>query len=399
MKYIFIEKWIETQTGDKFVQLLENERFSRTVTSRIIPESELRNVYNTNDCCNFELKDNGFVITNINIPILNMPRQEVRSEADTLYTMKPALRCIYDLFEELMDDNAYLFYDTGIETLTRAQNYVTDFIPKYSQGTMSVYVTANNNGYWRSKKIIYAEGNHLKVNSFYVLVKDPIKYKDLEFIQEVELCGVTYALMKYDNALPLVVYQHNDVVLFESLINEYAYSSVLYKNYIKAARFLKAVFCEETETLESRGYVSKMEFINNITFKHNLKDISKDALTYMLDDLLNVVLPRILKENNPEYIVEYLRDYPILEKSIASFMLKIATNTKIFRDKVELLQVCNKEIEFCSKMQAKFDAFLYAFRVDQFIYLAKTPYVGEIAKYGGGTINSVTKMIRRMDVR
>ena len=395
MKYSFIGHWISCDGVFKYVQLIENEEFSRKVTSRVIPGSELRNIYNDKDCFNFTISDSGYVSADVNLLQGELPEKMVNSGDASYFEMKPACRSIYDLLEDLMEKKSYFLYDTGLDDLDNIQEYVSRFIPKYSQSTMSVYFTALNNGEWRSKKIVYAEGSKLKANPFYVITSDPNPDPELEFIQEINLFNETAYIMRYNCTLPLLVYNHHNVMSFDPVINKYAYMSLVCKNQIKAVNYIKNLYFPSKEK-SNKSYVHRMDLSKNITFVHKLKDITKKNFQVIHDRCFSEILPMVQKTQDPSTVTKFFDGMSGLEKNVYLPIVLLCTKTKWFDDKVALLDLCYKYLDSVERSKAKYDAFLYGLRVDAFLYDDEI-HEGELKLYKGGDISSYTVLTRKCE--
>ena len=242
MKYVTIEQWI-SYGGSKIThaQVITKDGDSFTVKSEVMDMDDLAAYYENrspDDIFEYRIESGNMLVSDVSTAKVKIPK-ELPIEKIAYY-QKPLESSIYHLFQRLMNDNAFLVAPEGIDNLDNIEDYIIEFIPKYSLSTMSVYIPIPVNLYWKSIKLIYAEGSQLKTNSFlFRIPKVKADKYNYEFVAEMSLAKQDYVIMRYNGENSLYVYDPTKVRLFESLLNRYVFRSSSVKEYVKCNLFLK----------------------------------------------------------------------------------------------------------------------------------------------------------------
>lgn len=400
MKYVTIEQWIKSKGKDiSHAQVITCEQYSFNIKSKIMDMNDLRDYYNSRDSSDvfeYRVDNDQLIISDRNTAISEFP--EGVDIEKTEFTLSAINNSIYDLFNSLMNDNAYFVASEGLDDLDNIENYLIEFIPKYSETTMTVYIPMQVNLYWKSKKLIYSEGDTMKYESFHFRIPKPEERKyNYEVIKEINIHGEEFILMKYNGENPLYVYNPSNVVLFNSLINRRTFFSAQLKNYINAVSFVRRLVCKEMLPVEYRSSKSanKMNVFNGkVLLTSSVKTIKKDEFMTMLEDIM-INFKEFYETNpNPDELHKYILDKvgTGIPYNVYLILSTIYLKTQYFQDVGAVFNLCTETILNYEKQKAQIDATLYAFRVNYFAF--QTPYIDKYSNIVGGGIPAYTKFKR-----
>lgn len=403
MKYVTIEQWIEQgESGISHAQVITCEKYSFNIKSEVMDLKELVEYYDARgpeDVFEYKINDNKLLISDIGASRAKHPK--TLELPKTPYYLKALDNTIYHLFDKLMEDNAYLVAPEGLEDIDNIENNIIEFIPKYSASTMSVYIPIPVNLYWKSIKLIYAEGDNIKSNDFYFRIPKPVEDKyNYETVGRFILSNVEYVIKHYNNENSLYVYDPSKVRLFESLINRRAYLSAQLKNYINAISLVKRLRCREMITVEykhSNNTKNMSVFNSNVTFESTADNVTKSDVMDILEDISNSFRPMLERDASNKEITEHILYFTKdnLEYSVYLLLADIYIKTNGYKDIASVFNVCNDAIEKYSKQKARVDALIYAFRINYFSF--NTTYLSDKYTFAGGGIPAKTKFRRTLE--
>lgn len=404
MKYVTIEQWI-SYGGSKIThaQVITKDGDSFTVKSEVMDMDDLAAYYENrspDDIFEYRIESGNMLVSDVSTAKVKIPK-ELPIEKIAYY-QKPLESSIYHLFQRLMNDNAFLVAPEGIDNLDNIEDYIIEFIPKYSLSTMSVYIPIPVNLYWKSIKLIYAEGSQLKTNSFLFRIPKVKSDKyDYEFVAEMSLAKQDYVIMRYNGENSLYVYDPTKVRLFESLLNRYVFRSAQLKNMLNAISFLKRLRCKEMKTVEYK-HSSKTKTMSvtqdrNISFECTVKDVTKNELMAICDDLVlgykSLVESGASEQELRKHILDATRG--IFDYTVYHLLIDIYNKTDGLRDVALVFNLCKEALDHYGKMKAEVDAFIYAYRVNYFSF--NTMFLKDGYIFSGGGVPSKTRFRRMME--
>lgn len=394
MKYVTIDKWILDNDEITHAQLVTCDKYSFKIKSEIVDAEDLLHYYenkNDEDIFGYTIENN-MILSDPNTVVASLP-DGMEIEKSTHY-LEPINNSIYSLFTSLIDDNAYFVVSEGLNHIDSIENYITEFVPKYSASTMSVYISLQVNQYWKSVKLIYAENDAMKYNDFYFRIPKQVrtKYK-YEEVGSFKLGNNEYIIMHYQGENPLYVYDPSRVVIYNSLINRRVFLSKQLKNYINAVSFMRRMFCKELMKVEYRtSSTSKMKvFEGNVKFESTAEDVSKEELTNMLEDIILNYVKFLMNNPKPEEITEFItsRTKNGIAANVYHILAKIFLNTNGTKDVGALFNLCTDMMLEYEKQKSKIDALIYAYRINYFTF--ETPYMIDGETFVGGNIPASTR--------
>lgn len=400
MKYVTIDQWIKYKgQGILYAQIVTCDKYSFNIKSQIMDMQDLKEYYNNrdiDDVFEYRIDDDRLLVSDRNSIISEFP-DDIAIEKRA-FTLTGINNSIYSLFNNLMDDGAYFVSKEGLDDLDNIENYIIEFIPKYSASSMTIYISMQINLYWKSIKLIYAEGDKMKYNNFYFRIPKSVKNKyHYEIISEIKIHDKEFVVMKYNGENPLYVYDPNNVTLFNSLINRRTFLSAQLKNYINAVSFVRRLVCKEMLPVEYRNSksIQNMAIFNGkVTFTSSAKTIKKDEFMAILEDIM-INFKEFYETNpNPDELKKYIIDKvgTGILYNIYIILSTIYIETQCFNDVGAVFNLCTDTILKYEIQKAKVDATIYAFRINYFSF--QTPYIDKYGHITGGGIPAYTKFNR-----
>lgn len=361
----------------KGVQLLIHKPLSNDITVNIVSFKELQEMYNENlktnkYCFDFKIEKGYFKCASaraIEVDEMSTPRYGVSR------VVKQAVTSIYDLFNDLVDSNAKLVSDKVItENVLDLYDGISNFIPKFSQTTMRVYIPCKVKGNWSTISLISIKDGLLRSEPFYFLVpKDSINLVDkygLKPPKQVKLDDKEYDLYRYNGELSLYTALTPDIQVYPSIINKYSCLSELYKQIenllaliIKSVSVDNSVKDDIAKPIISRSREPEPNVLIKVIYK---KVTGKDLKNIFIDIVKNII-PEIKKGNfNNSMFAKYLsnQNYDYIRSILALEVVKsiLARNCS----NMDVLEELYKKRDTVLSLKYKIDSFLYKTRANIF---------------------------------
>lgn len=411
--FYFLNK-VYTDTSDKVImsEVLINKELDRAITSVIMSLEMLQDIYresltNPNTVVDFEVKD-GFLKCDT---IPRIPIKDVEMYRDIIgekRIIKPLLATIYDLFDLIIECNGLLVNSKIAEDTSRdiVDLGVVRFLPTYSQSTMTCFISMKIEDEWKSLKLIYTEEGRIQTGKFVFAIPKRFSTKFDEF--KLEVLGETvynkdaYILYKYNDTLPTLAYNMDDVKVLPSICNKYTFMSEVYKQILRASKFIvtsivEGLYGAETEPdfkTDRKDYASKYTD-GYVTFKLRYNALKNEEIQTMVLDCLSNIVPKVYaKEMGIGEIVEYVRSKytSLITRSVYVEICKILVNGG--NAPLDRLDYANNLIGLYKIRKYKVDTLLYMMRVGFFIIPVKLEY-GDQAILRGSDAPYTTLLERR----
>lgn len=383
MEFVFINKLISNEDNKlTHAQLVHNYRFSLDIESKVVPLKALEGVYenslnNEEFICDFSI-DDSMLTCDTKLPIVKIDSNVITEIEGKVQSMGPIVNNIYELFTNLVDDCCYYLDNRGREHISEETvvNYITKFIPKFSAKTMTVYVPFKVNDEWKSNKIIYAENGMLKTKNFICLVPEDLMHKynkyNLDKVGECRIKSKSYVALEYTGQIPIYAYIGGEFKLYPSIANRYVFMSEIYGMYINNAKYLKEFINpkKEEEIIEppkTKPSVSRYTD-SYVYFEPNFKRLTKNQRIDYINDIMQTVVPGLQSGWGNEGMLKHMKELNLTEIERMNYIYIFEILLENLGDVVGLINKCDSEIEYYSKLKFKTDNFIYAMRSCMFVF-------------------------------
>lgn len=388
LEFNFLNKVIKDSNGNPALgQLLKTKALQKKVVSKICSIEELKEIYNKsksnkNLVVDFSFSDNYLKCDNV--PSVKLADYDIKAVKGMESVNEPVIQSIYDLFEILVDANAFL---VG-EDITESGSNMTDsgiarFLPIYSQSTMTVYISLKLEDNWKTIKLIYAEKGTLRTGKFFFAIPsnktNKLESFPVDLIKSEEYNGILYNIYCYTEGLLTIAYNMDDVQIFPSIINRYMFMSELYKQIIRmcsslSMRLTEAAYWEIHKPDYSGDKKDNVSRYTNGFVKISLrfKQLTGSEISGLIIDCLTNVIPKV---DDGSMDTKGLMDYVATLNLSAINRLVYITLAKILanggRKPLDRLEFTVKEQNYYKNLKFKVDTILYMLRANLFVVPVK----------------------------
>lgn len=379
-KFCFLDKVLRVGSETTHCQIVLNEFNSLVVTQKTIELNNLWDYLDGDYICDFSVDDTGALKCGTSVTIQDVNNKHLELLMDRDIIVKPETTNIYNLFIDIVNNGGYFIDDMVIDILGKPEmeKGVSNFLPKFSSTTMTVFMRTKRETGWCTKKLIYEKEGMLTMDSFYFMVNkqyaDIFNKYGLEEVGISDYTGVKYVVYKVTDDIGVFAYTSLGLKLYKSLINKYRNLSETDRILIRSAKYLVDMLddSKEEETTTTKTSTSRYSQYY-VKLKPNLRQVSKKELDANFNLIHSTLINLLNCGESASSIVDAFRCECASEEQFIS--LKYLFATKIYtaaKDPVtmeaNILEQCLNDINNYSKEMFKAEVFLYAIRACLFTF-------------------------------
>lgn len=295
-KYVFLN-YVYTNKDNKeltLAQIIKKDELACKVETEVITIEQLKEIYNqaqVDKDLEIDFIFEGDYLKCEDIPNISASKDKLDLISGVTITNEPIITSIYHLFDYLVMNDAYLILtekdaDGNCEIIS-----TSEFIPNFSESTMTVYIPIKTMDGWVSRKLIYVSEGKLVSSKFKFIIDASHKQK---IEKDFGLKGTLHkdkVIFEFNGELPIYAYKMDNFQIPNPIVNRSVFESTKYKYCIRMLQLIKTLLLETTQIptapetpVKRSSYVSRYTD-DCVILKSNysidsarLKEILKEAL-------------------------------------------------------------------------------------------------------------------------
>lgn len=319
MKITVVNRYIrDSKFNIRLVEILSIDTDSINVDVIYTDIVNIRKYYTTNDkdsWVGFKLDDNDYLIVDKDTPYIVQSEEVLKRLKIGQYKLDSVPVNIFKLFIEIVNDSGFLVNDLYFKenkTNENVEDYFSDFIPKFSQSSMTVSIPYHIESIneFRTKKLIYVEDSILKRDDFYFAIPKERESFYVSMKCEPILLAGEYYIMKATEDVSLYAYSDCLDILYGPLLNVLVSMSQLKGEMIKDIKYLINAFVPKEESKQVIPKSKKLDISRyNKSYIELVSDYPKitkkerdNYFYYISNDIIPMIKNKCTKEDINNFI-------------------------------------------------------------------------------------------------